>query len=271
MSNIHFGVQTYSWQMSYNKFRGCIAHIADVIRLAGFTGMEAEVCMLDTLFPDVEKVRSILQKRNLKFSALALPLNWLGSKETDEEKELADKAIAFVKGMGDCKLILCHLPQSDRNELKQRQAHQIACIKAVAERAADAGIVTGFHPNSSFGSAFRTREDYCVLMDEISNSPLGFVPDAGHIAHGSMDPLGIIKEYHEKVVHVHFKDMSDDEKWSSMGKGCINFPDIVDYLNEVNYNGWIMVEEESAYAALDPDSVTLENGKYIRMLTRESV
>lgn len=263
MSNILFGVQTYSWQMSYDKFRGQIPHIAGIGKQAGFNGMEAEVCMLDHLFPNVEEVRAIMNENNLTFGALALPLNWLNAKETSDEKLLADKAIDFVKEMGSCKLILCHLPQADRNNLEQRQKNQVACITEIAKRAADKGVVTGFHPNSSYGSAFRTREDYSFLLDSIANSPLGYAPDAGHIAHGDMDPLSIIKEYREKVNHVHFKDMSADGVWKSMGEGSIDFPGIVKYLDETDYDGWIMVEEESADAAVDPDRVTLANGKYI--------
>lgn len=264
MSNIHFGVQTYSWQMSYEKYRGKISHIAGIGKQAGFTGMEAEVCMLDNLFPDVEQVKSIMADNQMTFCALALPLNWLNSKETSDEKALADKAISFVKAMGGCKLILCHLPQADRNDLEQRQKNQIACITEIARRAADAGVISGFHPNSSYGSAFRTREDYSILLDGIANTPLGFAPDAGHIAHGDMDPLALIREYHEKVVHVHFKDMAADGTWRSMGKGCIDFPGIVSYLDQINYQEWIMVEEESSDAAIDPDKVTLANGEYIK-------
>lgn len=265
MSNILFGVQTYSWQMTYDKYRGKIDHIANIGNRAGFVGMEAEVCMLDHLFPHADQVKAIMEENNLKFGALALPLNWLGAQETDEERKLADQSIEFVKAM-DCKLVLCHLPQKDREGLAQRQANQIACITEIAKRAADAGVVTGFHPNSSFGSAFRTREDYSILLDGIANSPLGFAPDAGHIAHGDMDPLAIIKEYREKVVHVHFKDMATDGAWKSMGKGCIDFPGIVSFLDATNYNGWIMVEEESADAGIDPDSVTLANGEYIKSI-----
>lgn len=263
MANVKFGVQTYSWQMSYDKFRGKIDHIAQIGNQAGFTGMEAEVCMLDQLFPNVEQVREIMDRYGLKFGALALPLNWLNAKETDEERELADKSIQFVKEMGDCKLILCHLPQADRVGVEERQKNQIACITEVARRAADAGVISGFHPNSSFGSAFRTREDYSILLDGIANSPLGYAPDAGHIAHGDMDPLAIIREYREKVVHVHFKDMAKDGTWKSMGVGSIDFPGIVNFLKGTDYDGWVMVEEESAEAVVDPDAVTLGNGKYI--------
>ena len=267
MSNIRFGLQTYSWQMSYEKYRGRIDHIADIGEAAGFIGMEAEVCMLDALFPHVEQVRGIMERHHMQFAALALPLNWLEPRETEEERALADKAIRFVREMGaGCILALCHLPQKDRSELETRQKNQVACITEVARRAADAGVRTGFHPNSSDGSAFRTREDYDILLNAIANTPLGYAPDAGHIAHGGMNPLEIIRTYREKVVHMHFKDMARDGSWQSMGEGCIDFPGIVRFMDQTGYDGWIMVEEESDKAVVDPDAVTLANGKYIATL-----
>ncbi len=271
MGKIQFGIQTYSWQMSYEQYRGRIDHIAIIGAQAGFEGMEAEVCMLDTLFPDVRQVRGILEEKGLCFAALALPLPWLYPQEKREERDLANKAIAFVHEMGEnCRLVLCHLPQADRNNLMERQKNQIACITQVAQRAADAGIITGFHPNSSNGSAFLTREDYAILLDGIAGSPLGFAPDAGHIAHGGMDPLDIIRIYREKVVHVHFKDMAANGIWKAMGAGCIDFPGIVSYLKDTDYTGWIMVEEESADAAADPDRVTLANGRHIRKMIQNT-
>lgn len=267
MSEIRIGVQTYSWQMSYATYRGQIEHIAGIGEKAGFRGMEAEACMLDNLFPNVEAVREIMNRHGMTFAALALPLNWLNPTETEEERELADKAIKFVKEMGEgCKLALCHLPQKDRSELEARQRNQIMCITEIARRASDQGVTTGFHPNSSFGSAFRTREDYDLLLNGIMNTPLGFVPDAGHIAHGNIDPLELIRTYRDKVIHVHFKDMSKDGIWRSMGKGDIDFPGIVNFLRNTDYAGWIMVEEESVFAETDPDAVTIENGKYMAEL-----
>jgi hypothetical protein len=76
MSNSHFGLQTYRWQMTYEKYRGRIDHIAGIGEQAGFIGLEAEVCMLDSLFPHVEQVREIMERHHMQFAALALPLNW---------------------------------------------------------------------------------------------------------------------------------------------------------------------------------------------------
>lgn len=267
MSSIKFGCQTYSWQMTMEKYSGNISHIADIVSQSGFEGLEAEVCMLgEHYFSEGRVLNECLELRKLAFGALALPLPWVNSEETVEEKRLADRAIEFVSDVPGSILVLCHLPGETRDNLRIRQRNQIACITQVAKRAEEKGVVTAFHPNSSMGSIFRTEEDYEILMDGINNTPLGYVPDAGHIAHGGMDPLKIIKRYHEKIKHVHFKDMDCGGHWKTMGKGEIDFPGIVNYLAEIAYSGWIMVEEESKEARVNPDKAAFDNGKYIQKL-----
>lgn len=264
MSKIHFGCQTYSWQMSYDKYAGKLPEIMTVMKESGFAGIEAEVCMMGNYFDDWAAFDELLHRYDMKYAALALPLNWRGKKETDEEYALAQKSIEFLKHFPGTLLLLCHLPGEDRENLAERQKNQISCITAIAKRATDVGIVTAFHPNSSFGSAFRTREDYTLLLDSIAGTELGYCPDAGHIAHGGMDPVEIVRAYMPLVKHVHFKDMNPQGVWESMGRGCIDFPQIVRDLQQADYKGWIMVEEESAAAQVDPNIVTRENGTYFK-------
>ena len=260
-----FGCQTYSWQMSFDRFGGEISQIAATVRRAGFQGIEAEVVMLgETYFSDWGMVKELMDREGLEFAALALPQHWVYPQETEEEYLLAQRAIEFVSHFPQAKLVLCHLPLENRVGLKQRRKNHIGCILDVARRADEKGVLTAFHPNSAPGSVFRTREDYEVLMDGIWKSSLGYAPDAGHIANGNMDPLAVIKAYHEKVNHIHFKDMSPSHQWKSMGEGCIDFKAIVSYLDSVGYDQWIIVEEESEEAEVDPDRVTLQNGAYVR-------
>ena len=264
MSQMKFGCQTYSWQMSYDMYSGKLPHIMRVMHDAGFSGIEAEACMMGHWYDDPAEYASLLKEHGLQYAALALPLDWRHAKETDEEYFQAQKAIAFLKHFPGTILLLCHLPGQDRSNLAERQANQIACLSAIAARAKDAGIVTAFHPNSSFGSAFRTAEDYAYLLEMLEKHDIGYCPDAGHIAHGGMDPVQVIRKAMSLVRHVHFKDMDENGVWRSMGCGKIDFPAIVSDLSAANYSGWVMVEEESADAVTDPDGVTQHNGQYFQ-------
>ena len=206
-----------------------------------------------------------LSTRNLSLGALCLVCDWLGPEETEEEKAEADRVIHVLKAhFPDTLLALCQMPQDDRRDLAQRQRNCISCCHDIGKRAADAGVVSAFHPNSPEGSVFRTREDYRLLLDQLSMDIIGFAPDSGHIAKGGMDPVEIFREYAAITRHVHFKDMTASGTWAEMGKGDIDFAGIVQALTDNDYGGWIMIEDESPRAEEDPDGVTLDNGKYIR-------
>jgi inosose dehydratase len=156
------------------------------------------------------------------------------------------------------------MPGADRRNLAERQKNALACVNAVGARANAAGVVSAFHPNSPDGSIFRTADDYAVMLDGLASQNVGFAPDAGHIAKGGMDPVKVFRETLGLVRHVHFKDMDADGQWKEMGRGCIDFLGIVELLSQADYQGWIMIEDESAFAENDPDAATLANGKYVQ-------
>jgi inosose dehydratase len=265
MCAIQYGCQTYTWQMSYEKYSQRLDHIIDVVAESGFAGIEAEVCMLGPYNEDPAALAGDLQAKGLELAAICLVCDWLSPQETDAELAEADRVIEMLKSnFPGAMLALCQMPQSDRDNLVERQSNCIACCNEIGRRAANSGVRTAFHPNSPEGSVFRIAEDYKVLMDGLDTSIVGFAPDAGHIAKGGMDPVAIFREYGEVIQHVHFKDMREDGIWAEMGEGSIDFAGIVSILEQHNYRGWIMVEDESPRAESDPDAVTRANGEYLK-------
>ncbi|HEY3324314.1 MAG TPA: sugar phosphate isomerase/epimerase family protein [Planctomycetota bacterium] len=260
---IHFGFQTYTWQMSYEKYRGRVGHILDITRKASLAGFESEVCMLGDYEKAPQRLADELSQRDLKLAAICYVADWRGAKETDAERAAADHTIQYVKTFPGTLLALCQMPGKDRNDLRERQNNALACVNAIARRAADQGIASAFHPNSPPGSVFRTQEDYNLMLSGLDAKVVGFVPDTGHIARGGMDPLTLMKSCRPLIKHVHFKDISAQGGWVPMGQGVTHYPAIVSWLAQTNYAGWIMIEDESPDAQVDPDAVALANGRYI--------
>jgi inosose dehydratase len=264
MSQIKFGCQFYTWQMSGNRFVGKMSHILKVITPAGFTGIEPETCMLGSYYDNPIALKEILSKHGMDLGALVLVLDWTGPEETEKERQEAERIFEYLENFPDTHLVLCQLPGKDRSNLRQRQANALACINAVAARAVDRGITCSFHPNSPSGSVFRTQEDYRILLDGLDKRVVGFAPDTGHIAKGGMNVIEMIDTYRSVIKHVHFKDMTASGVWAAMGAGIIDFPRIVTMLRDTGYAGWIMIEEESEEAKNNPDSATTKNGMYLR-------
>ncbi len=220
--------------------------------------------MLGSYSHDPESLAADLHSQGLELGALCLVCDWLGAEETALEKNEAERAITMLtRHFPGTLLVLCQMPQNNRDNLQQRQQNCLACCNAIGRRAANRGVQTVFHPNSPPGSVFRTADDYKVMIDGIDTECVGYAPDAGHIAKGGMNPVAIFKDYIPVIRHVHFKDMNDNGIWAEMGQGTIDFTSIVQVLQQANYSGWIMVEEESARAESDPDFVTRANGQYL--------
>ena len=268
MSMIKYGSQTYPWQMNLPKFGGKMPHMVQVLKQAGFTGVEAETCMLGDYFKDPGALKELLDREGITLAAVVLHEDWLLGEETAAEKESADYTISFLKHFPTAKLMLGHVAADPVREhhLYEKQKNQLSCLAAIAQRAAEEGIVSVFHPNSGENSIFRYESDYHIMFDTLYTKGIGYCPDVGHMANGGIDPLKVIREHRDIVQHVHFKDMTADHVWATMGTGIIDFKSIVDFLKETDYRGWIMTEDESPDAVADSDGVVLADGAYMESI-----
>ena len=259
-----FGFEAYTWQMSRADYAGQIDHIVDVVSQCGGEGIEPEVCMLGDYAKTPAKLKDLLSSRSVSLAAICYVEDWLHDGETDDESARAASVIDYISRFPGSLLQLCPRSGKDRADLRKRQANAIRCINDIARRAADKGIECAVHLNSPPGSVFRTRDEYEILLSGLDSSVVGFAPDSGHIVRGGMDPLETIRTYRPLVRHVHFKDVSASGEWVEMGRGTLDFPAIVSHLAGTGYEGWVIVEDESALANSDPDEATRRNAAYIR-------
>ncbi len=260
------GCQTYSWQMSLPLYQGKIDHICEVVGRAGFAGLEPEVIMLGQ-FAGAERLHGALEANNLQLAALTLVEDGAGEHEPAQEAASADAAIALARSFDGALLALCQMPGRDREDLRDRQRRLLSCVRDVAARAEDAGLATTFHPNSPEGSLFRTSDDYEVLLNGLPAS-VGFTPDLGHVARGGLDPLAVVKQYRERVNHVHAKDMDDQGRWALIGTGVVPVAEVAQLLDRTGYQGWFVLEDESELAERDPDGVAAQLGHYVEQVLR---
>jgi len=264
MSQIKFGCQFYTWQMSGNLYVGKLPDILNIVKPAGFAGIESEPGMLGSYYDDPSTLKDLLAQYNLQLGAIAFVCNWVNPDETEQERSEAERVFSYAKSFPGAHLVLVQAPGIDRSNLRQRQQNLISCVNAIAARAVDHCLSCSYHPNSPDGSVIRIEADYKILLDALDSSLVGFAPDTGHIARGGMDVVKIFKMYRTLIKHVHFKDMTTSGGWTAMGAGIIDFPAIVTMLKDTGYVGWIMIEEESPEAEVDPNAATTKNGEYLR-------
>ena len=261
MGNIKIGCETYTWQMPGEQYKGKLDHIMGVMAQAGFTGIEPETSFLQEL-SDPVLMKEVLDKHGMELSVLCLVEDWLNPKETDAERASADKWIEYLEHFPDTLFLPVQMPTT-RTNLVERQKNLLSCVNAIAQRAADKGIKSSYHPNSPETSIFRTEEDYKVLLNGLDSRVIKYTPDVGHMAKGGMDPVKVIREYRELVNCIHYKDMFENGEWAAMGEGIIDFETLTMDLVKTDFDGWIIFEDECDLAITDPDGVTLKDGEYI--------
>jgi inosose dehydratase len=157
------------------------------------------------------------------------------------------------------------------------RAQQVA--RAVRDAA---GLRTVFHHHCA--GYVETPEEIDALMSRTDPALLGLCLDTGHVTFGGGDPLAAIRQYGDRIWHVHFKDCDPalagaarTEGWDyhtsvrrgifcELGRGSVPFAAILDELNRRRYGGWIVVEQDVLPGLGTPAASAARNRAFLRNL-----
>lgn len=258
--------QAYTWQMAGERWAGCIPEILDAVQDAGYEGFETEFWMLGFYKKSPQFFKKELNKRGLKFAALAYVGAWMDDDRIKDDIVEARKILDYLRNFPGSVLVLAGGELKDRKDIVPKFQAMCKAFNEIGKIGADFGIRVGCHPHSHGDSIFASFQDYERLLDMTNAKVFGFIPDSGHIARTGLDPVEIFKVYASRIIHVHFKDCSKDGKWTKMGKGSIDFKSILSNLDSIHYKGWIVVEEESKSSEKNPALAVRLNRQYMKML-----
>ncbi len=130
-------------------------------------------------------------------------------------------------------------------------------------------------------------DEVARLLDMTDPDLLGLVFDTGHYAYGSgsNDPNIVLEGldlFAERIWYMHFKDcdpkIADSARvqdWDyfeavrrgvfcELGQGCVDFPAVLDWLTQQNYDGWAVVEQDVLPGMGSPKESALRNREYLR-------
>ena len=146
----------------------------------------------------------------------------------------------------------------------------------------ETGLRTVFHHHCA-GYA-ETPEEINTLIEGTDPNLVGLVLDMGHYKFGGGDPLEALKKYADRIWHVHFKDCDESiaeksrqNNWDyfrsvregvfcELGKGSVDFISIKDELTKMNYDGWIVVEQDVLPGMGNPKECAQRNRNFIKTL-----
>jgi sugar phosphate isomerase/epimerase len=263
------GCQTYTWEMLGDGWRGRTVDILDAIAAAGYAGLEITLRMAGEFRDDPAGLRAACAARGLTLATLAYssPHGFTDPARTAAELAAGEAAVAWAVAAG-CRTFelggaAIRAPGLDRAAARR---HAATVYDALARRAAAAGLLAHLHPSSHGGSVIETAAEYEEILALTDPAVVHFGPDAGHILRGGGDPVALIRRHRARVVHIHLKDVAAGGAWAPLGEGICDVPALLALLIETGYDGWVMVEEESAAARADPAAAVARNRAWLRSI-----
>ncbi len=149
----------------------------------------------------------------------------------------------------------------------------------------ETGLRTAFHHHCA--GYVETPAEIAALLERLDPALVGLTFDTGHYAYGSgcqdgRAVLAGVERFADRIWHVHFKDCDPDvarrarhEGWDyfqavrrglfcELGRGCVDFAGVVDFLRGRGYRGWIVVEQDVLPGMGTPEESARRNREFLR-------
>ena len=260
-------------------------------RQAGFTGIES-----GGKFPKTSKeLIPILDKFNISLCSGWYGANLLKRSVKEEMENIQDQLNLFKDCKAPC-IIFAEItdsiqgdegkPLSKRPILKNEDwINYCKKINEIGKRLEDQQMPLAYHHH--MGTVIQSHDDTARLMEE-TNDSVKLVIDTGHMLFAGGDSLKIIKDFKEKIIHVHCKDMRENVLRKSLkddlsfrhsflegaftvpGDGCIDYKPILEELKKNNYNGWLVVEAEQDPKKANPFEYAKKGYSYLSKTAKDS-
>ncbi len=151
----------------------------------------------------------------------------------------------------------------------------------------ETGLKTVFHHHCA--GYIETPDEIERFLALTDPDLIGLVFDTGHYLYGSgANDAGVVTDaltrWRDRIHYVHFKDLEPtlattarQEGWDyktaigrgvfcELGRGCIDFTQVVDTLGTLAYEGWITVEQDMLPGLGTPQESAARSREYLRGL-----
>lgn len=205
------------------------------------------------------------RERRLTIPAVGAHIGMVG-----KDPALREAAIGFVNGCTDIAVDVgapvVHILSGPLEAGVDRDAAWgwfRSAVERTTDYASSRNITLGIEAIA--GHVFHSVDDYHRLRRELPGVPFKVNFDPSHLAVQNEDPMRVVRELGDQVVHVHLKDgkgLYPTFEFPPLGEGTIDFPAFVDALREAGYTGALSVEYEAqVYGYRESEAEILNRGR----------
>lgn len=266
---LRVGCQTFTWEMLGDRWTGDADDLLAAIAAADYAGIEITNTMIGGYADRPDAFAQALGAHGLTLVAFACGSSsgFTEPASVAEDLRMVDRALAFTAQFPQALLSLGSATIVSPGNLEEKFQAAADFYNAAGERGRRAGVTVTMHPSSHHNTLLNTRADYDRIMRMTDPALVGWVPDTGHILRGGQNLLDTLGAYLDRVRYLHLKDVDAQGQWRMLGDGVCDIAAVVELINTApNFTGWLVLEEESAEAAVDPATAIRRNRVTMRAI-----
>lgn len=245
--------------------------VLDEIVATGYTGIELGPWGYLPTEPDV--LRAELERRGLRLLSAFVPVEFADAAAIEEAEAHALKVGRLLAALGAVYVVLADdngkVPELVQQAGRRRGSYlssdqwdvYAAGVNRVARKIYDElGLKVVFHHHCA--GYVETPDEVRQLLKRADPNLVGLCLDTGHWHYAGGDAVACIQEFGERVRYLHLKDcdpgirqLARDERmdyfaavaagvFCELGKGEVDFPGVIEAMEQLGYNGWAVVEQD---------------------------
>lgn len=265
-SAIKFGYAAITWG---GDDRTAIREISEV----GFRGIQIRSNILKEFGDKPKALRELLDQ--YKLLPVALSSGGVGIAPGTENDEITNhvRNAKFIHDVGGLYLQVTDSARPKGRKPETADFKQLAhTMNEIGKRAAnDFGIKVGYHNHME--SLGESPDDVDRIMSELDPRYVKLELDVAHYQQGGGDPVKAIKQYRDRLLFLHIKDVETlsppsangrTYRFVELGNGRVDLPGVFKALKEVRFSGWAIVELDGVPdKAKTPKECAEINKKYL--------
>lgn len=209
------------------------------ISAAGYNGFELFDGNLMQYKDNKEAFKALLNETSLDFIGVYTGGNFIFPDILEEELIKIESVAVLASELGAKHLVVGGGAIRANGILESDYTDLGNALNRVVEIAEKYNLIASYHPH--LGTNVQSPDQLDKLMPL---TKINLCPDTAHIEAGGGDPVEVIKKYSGRIKYVHLKDYADGE-FLPLGDGHQKFDEMLQALDEANYDGWITVELDS--------------------------
>jgi inosose dehydratase len=239
-ARITFGYAAITWG-------GNDLQAMDDIAALGYPGIQLRSNVLSRFGAQPADLRALLERHRLRLAAFSSGAVRIDpAAHTATVAEHVDHA-RFVRDVGGTLLQLTDQRPPGRAVTPADCARLGELLTEIGRRSAELGVTAAYHPH--MGTIGETPDDSARVLAASDPRYVKLLLDVAHYLQGGGDPAAAIRKHRDRLALLHLKDVerprggaANAYRFVELGRGRVDFASIFAALNEVNFEGWAVVE-----------------------------